>query len=112
LGRDPDCYPMWHSSQQKEGQYNFCSYENPLVDKLLLEGRQTFDEKKRQAIYWKIHKQLAHDLPYIFLYCPDNLMAIHKRFEGVEVAPLGLGWNFQDWWVPLKKQLYRTEMVQ
>ena len=29
LGRDPDNYAMWHSSQQKEGQYNFCGYENP-----------------------------------------------------------------------------------
>ena len=24
LGRDPDQYGIWHSSQKKEGQYNFC----------------------------------------------------------------------------------------
>ena len=108
LGRDPDNYAMWHSSQQKDGQYNFCGYENPTVDRLLLEGRQTFDQKKRQAAYWKIHAELAKDLPYIFLYGPDELIAVHKRIRGVETAPIGLGWNFREWWVPASEQRYKT----
>ncbi len=111
LGRDPDNYAMWHSSQQGEGQYNFCGYENPAVDRLLVEGRKTFDPKRRQAIYWKIHRQIAADLPYIFLYSPDELIAIHKRFQGPQVAPLGLSWNFIDWWVPKDQQRFRTERV-
>jgi peptide/nickel transport system substrate-binding protein len=112
LGRDPDNYSMWHSSQQGEGQYNFVGYSNPAVDQWLLEGRETFDLKKRQVIYWKIHAQIAHDLPYIFLYCPDDLVAIHKRFRGPEVAPLGMGWNFREWYAPLSEQRYRTELLQ
>jgi peptide/nickel transport system substrate-binding protein len=108
LSRDPDNYAMWHSSQQKEGEYNFCSYSNPQVDQWLVQARGTFDEKKREALYHKIHAQIADDLPYIFLYCPDELVAIHKRFIGPEVAPLGLAWNFREWWVPLKDQRYRV----
>lgn len=111
LGRDPDNYTMWHSSQQKEGEYNFCSYANPEVDRLLIEGRQTFDQRKRQAIYRKIHQKIAADLPYVFLYCPDELIALHSRFRGPAVAPLGLGWNFREWWVPLPEQKYRTVMT-
>src|SRR5258708_3499470 len=95
LRRDPDCYSIWHSSQQKAGQFNFVSYTNPEVDRLLVEGRQTFNERKRQAIYWKIHADIAKDLPYIFLYCPDSLVAIHKRFKGVQVAPAGIGWDVE-----------------
>lgn len=106
LGRDPDNYVMWHSSQNKEGQYNFVSYSNPEVDRLLDQGRETFGEEKRRAIYWKIHAQIANDLPYIFLYSPDALIAIHKRFQGPEVAPAGIGWNFREWYVPEKDQLY------
>ena len=105
-GRDPDNYGIWHSSQQKEGQYNFVSYENREVDRLLVEGRQTFDQKKRQAIYWRIHQHIANDLPYIFLYCPDTLVAIHKRFHGPELAPLGIGWNFREWYVSREEQRY------
>ncbi|MFA5976399.1 MAG: ABC transporter substrate-binding protein, partial [Elusimicrobiota bacterium] len=111
LGRDPDNYAMWHSSQQKEGQYNFCSYSNPLVDRLLVDGRQTFDPVKREAIYHHIHRQIAKDLPYIFLYCPDELIAIHKRFQGPLVAPLGLAWNFREWFVPKNEQRYPTVLA-
>ncbi|MFH0948108.1 MAG: peptide-binding protein [Elusimicrobiota bacterium] len=106
LSRDPDQFSLWHSSQKKEGQYNFVSYQNKEVDKLLEEGRRIFDEKKRQKIYRKIHKILAEDQPYTFLYVADALPVIHKRFVGPEVAPLGLGWNFREWYVPREKQKY------
>lgn len=112
LGRDPDNYAMWHSSQQKEGQYNFCSYSNPRVDRLLEKGRSEFNQTKRQAIYWEIHKQIAEDVPYIFLYCPDELIAIANRVKGPEVAPAGLGWNFKDWHVPPSERQYRTVLIQ
>lgn len=111
-GLDPDNFGIWHSSQQKEGQYNFCSYNNPEVDRLLIEGRRTFDFAKRQAIYQKIHAQIAADVPYVFLYCPDELLAIHKRIQGPEVAPAGLSWNFREWWVEKSKQRYKVEMTQ
>ena len=112
LGRDPDNYAMWHSSQQKEGQYNFCGYVNPRVDRWLVEARETFDDAKRKALYHQIHAQIAADLPYIFLYCPDELVAIHKRIRGPEVAPLGLAWNFREWWVPVREQRYRVVLDQ
>lgn len=107
LGRDPDNYAMWHSSQQKEGQYNFCGYENPQVDTWLTQARSTFKLEERKALYHKIHAQIAQDYPYIFLYCPEDLLAVHKRFQGVEVAPAGIGWNFREWWVARKDQRYR-----
>lgn len=106
LARDPDQFSIWHSSQDKEGQYNFISYKNPEVDRLLEEGRRTFDTKKREAIYRKIHRTLADDLPYIFLYYPEALPVIHKRFQGPEVAAAGIGWNFYKWWVPKEEQKY------
>ncbi|PKM92975.1 MAG: peptide-binding protein [Elusimicrobia bacterium HGW-Elusimicrobia-4] len=106
LSHDPDQYPLWHSSQQKEGQYNFVSYKNKEVDKLLEEGRRIFPEKQRQKIYRKIHKILAEDQPYTFLYVADALPVIHKRFIGPEVAPLGIGWNFREWYVPKENQKY------
>ena len=77
------------------------------VDRWLVEARETFD-MKRKELYHPIHAQIATDLPYIFLYCPDELVAIHKRFRGREVAPLGLAWNFREWWVPKDEQRYQT----
>lgn len=111
VGRDPDNYLMWHSSQQKEGKYNFCSYSNPRVDQLLVEGRATFDQAKRKQIYWKIHEMIAQDYPYVFLYSPDTLTAIAKRIKGPELAPAGLGWNYIRWYVPEEERIYKTAMI-
>ncbi|MCB4790930.1 MAG: peptide-binding protein [Elusimicrobia bacterium] len=106
LGRDPDQFSIWHSSQKNDGQYNFVSYANPQVDRLLELGRTVFDIGKRKEIYNKLHEILAGDLPYIFLYYPESLVVVHKRFRGPEVSPIGLGWNFYKWWAPKNEQKY------
>lgn len=107
LGREPDCYDIFHSSKTKLGEFNFISYSNPEIDRLLIEGRRTFDREKRKKIYHKIHEILYDDQPYMFLYVPYSLVAVHNRFKGIEPSPIGIGYNFIDWWVPKEKQRYR-----
>jgi peptide/nickel transport system substrate-binding protein len=106
LSRDPDQYAIWNSSQTGTGQYNFISYANPEVDQLLDLGRKTFDRNERQKIYHRIHQILADDQPYLFLYYPNNLPIIHKRFRNVILAPAGLSWNFIRWWSPKNEHKY------
>lgn len=108
LGRDPDNYDIWYSGKTKEGEFNFLSYSNPEVDSLLIDARRTFDQKKRRACYNKIHEIIFKDTPCIFLYVPDSLPIVHKRFKGLDPAPLGLGYNFIKWFVPLDEQKYRN----
>lgn len=103
LSRDPDIYDIWHSSKTREGEFNFISYKNEEVDRLLLEGRRTFDFKKRKKIYHRIHEILAEEQPCTFLYVPDALPVLHKRFKGVEKAPIGIWYNFIRWYVPKNK---------
>ncbi|HBU69296.1 MAG TPA: peptide-binding protein [Elusimicrobia bacterium] len=106
LSRDPDQFAIWNSAQTKEGQYNFVGYSNPEVDRLLENGRRVFDLKKRERIYREIHAKIFNDIPYIFLYYPEALPVVHKRFKNVEAAPAGIGWNFHKWWVPANEQKY------
>jgi peptide/nickel transport system substrate-binding protein len=100
MGRDPDLYDIWHSSKTKKGEYNFIGYKNSEVDRLLVDGRRTFDIEKRKKIYYRIHEILAEEQPYAFLYVPDALPIAHKRFKGIEPAPLGIFYNFIKWHVP------------
>jgi peptide/nickel transport system substrate-binding protein len=100
MGRDPDIYDIWHSSKTKKGEYNFIGYRNNEVDRLLVAGRRTFNVEKRKKIYYRIHQILADEQPYAFLYVPDATPIVHKRFKGVEVAPLGIMYNFREWYVP------------
>ncbi len=107
LSRDPDCYDIWHSSKTAEGEFNFVGYSNPEVDRLMEEARSTFDREQRKKAYHRIHEILYEQQPYLFLYVADALPAVHRRFRGVEAAPIGIGYNFIDWWVPETEQRYR-----
>jgi len=106
LAGDPDPYDIWHSSRTREGEFNFVSYKNKEVDELLVKARRTFDLEERKKYYHRIHQIIYDDQPYTFLYVPDSLVILHKRFRGVELAPAGIGYNFIKWWVPGKEQKY------
>lgn len=105
-GQDPDAFDIWHSSKTKPGELNFIHYNNPEVDRLLEEGRHTFDREKRRRAYFRLQEIIAEDQPYTFLYVPDALPTVHKRFRGVKPAPAGINYNFPKWHVPKAEQKY------
>jgi len=105
-GMDPDQYDIWHSSKTRPGELNFIHYKNPEVDALLEKGRHTFDREKRRRAYFKIQEILAEDQPYTFLFAPDALPAISRRFRGIKPAPAGISYNFIKWYVPQGEQKY------
>ena len=105
-GQDPDAFDVWHSSKTKPGELNFIHYNNPEVDRLLEEGRHTFDREKRRQAYFRFQEILAEDQPYTFLFVPDALPAVHKRFHGIKPAPAGINYNFTKWYVPKGEQKY------
>lgn len=111
LGLDPDQYTIWHSSQQKPGQFNFIGYSNPDVDKLLEQGRLEFDPDKRMQIYHAFSKVLYEDSPLVYLSAGYGLTAIHKRVQGImnPVPPAGVSYNSQQWYIP---QPYRRIQIQ
>jgi len=101
---EPDLYDVWHSSKTGPQELNFVSYKNEEVDALIVKARETFDQELRKRCYDRIQEILADEQPYLFLYVPDALPIVHARFRGVEVAPLGIGWNFIKWYVPEAEQ--------
>ena len=106
ISQDPDMYDIWHSSKNKPGELNFIGYNNLEVDRLLIEGRNTFDIEKRKRAYFKIQDILAEEQPYTFLYVPDALPVVSSRIRGVEPAPAGIGHNQNKWYVPKNEQVY------
>lgn len=105
-GIDPDQYIIWHSSQHGKGKYNFVGYNSPEADRLLERGRREFDFNRRREIYHRLQAVIQNDIPYVFLFSQDSLPVVHKRFQKVETAPLGIGWNFNEWFVPRSQQKY------
>ena len=109
MGQDPDLFDVWHSSKTHFKELNFISYKNEEVDRLIMEGRHTFDREKRKQAYFRIQEILAEDQPYVFLYVPYALPIIHKRFRGIEPAPAGITYNFVKWYVPKPEQKYTIQ---
>ena len=99
----PDSYQIWHSSQAEKGS-NYPGLVNEEVDTLLEEARLEFDLDKRIAMNHRIHEILHEEQPYLFLYARPGLIAIDKRFHGVNNKKGGLV-PF-DWYVPKELQKY------
>jgi peptide/nickel transport system substrate-binding protein len=116
LSLDPDQYTIWHSSQQKPGQFNFIGYHNPQVDQLLEQGRLELDPDKRMKIYHEFSRLLLEDSPIIYLSAGYGLTAIHKRVKGIPdpAPPAGIGYNAYEWYIPeplRRKEITRIEMT-
>lgn len=105
---DPDLYDVWHSSRLRPNGLNFMKYGNEELDELIMRGRRTFDRAERKNIYDAAQVILHHDQPYCFLYVPYALPVVHKRFKGLAIAPAGVGYNMNEWWVPKNEQKYIT----
>ncbi|MCL2102962.1 MAG: ABC transporter substrate-binding protein, partial [Syntrophorhabdaceae bacterium] len=105
---DPDQYDIWHSSKTGPDELNHIGYANAEVDRLLEEGRRTFDKERRKKAYFRIQEILAEDQPLVFLFYPDALPVVHKRIHGIEPAPAGISYNFVKWHVPVDQQRYKS----
>jgi len=104
-GIEGDPYQIWHSSQIADQGSNHVQFSNPEVDRLLEQARVELDVTKRNELYHRFHRILHEEQPYTFLMHPLALIAVHGRFEGVQVHILGL--DVEDWWTPATKRIYR-----
>ncbi len=88
IGRTPDLYPFWHSSQRNDPGLNIALYTNAKVDKALESIRSATDETKVAESYIAFEKEISNDTPAIFIWSPDFIYALPKRLRGVELGEI------------------------
>jgi peptide/nickel transport system substrate-binding protein len=103
-GWETDPYQIWHSSQAVAKGSNFVGFKNAEADKLIEEARREFDREKRRKMYYRLQEIIYDEQPYTFLFTPEALEAVSRRFQNVEVYPMGPSPLY--WWVPEKDQKY------
>ncbi len=103
LGWVSDPYQLWHSSQAEQGS-NFVGFRDEEADAIMEKARREFDPEKRYVLYHRFHEILHREQPYTFLFTTQALVAVSRRFQNVNVYPMGLA--PLEWWVPLEKQKY------
>ncbi len=84
MGIDPDLYQIWHSSQASPKQLNFVGYKNPEADKLITRIRKEYDRPKQVAMARELHRMIARDQPYTFLYVAKSTQVLDKKIVIVD----------------------------
>ena len=93
---------IWHSSSASKGGSNYGTYANAEVDKLIDEGRQELDAKKRTAIFKKVYGLIADDVPYVFLF---NRKYEYYGMSNKVKSPgdtFKYDFGFRTWWAATK----------
>jgi ABC-type transport system substrate-binding protein len=89
MGIEPDLYQIWHSSQTHPYQLNFVGFENKAADDLIIKIRQEYDHDRQVAYCHQLHKIIAREQPYTFLYVGKWTAILDKRIFIKDVADDG-----------------------
>lgn len=89
MGFEPDLFQIWHSSQTNPFQLNFVGFKNEEADDLIVKIRQEYDHERQVAYCHQLHKLIAHEQPYTFLYVTKWTAVLDKRIVIKETSPEG-----------------------
>ena len=93
----PDARSIWHSSSDGKGGFNLVGYKNKKVDTNIELAEKTTDEATLGKLYKEIFKEIVTDLPYVFLYIPNDIVAVSKNIKNVSSSLIGVTHNQNDW---------------
>lgn len=100
LPAEPDPFDVWHSTKQGPDDFNIVGFASLAADKEIEASRRTFNQAERAQHLFKLQEILAEEQPYLWLFAPYALVAVHQRVQNVIPAPAGLSYNQPLWWVP------------
>jgi ABC-type transport system substrate-binding protein len=89
MGIDPDLYQIWHSSQSNQNQLNFVGFNNKEADDLIVKIRQEYDHDKQVQYSHQLHRIIADEQPYTFLYVGKWTAVLDRKIVIKEVLPAG-----------------------
>ncbi|MEE8503957.1 MAG: ABC transporter substrate-binding protein [candidate division NC10 bacterium] len=79
MGLDADLYQIFHSSQTGHFQLNFVGYKNPKSDALMVRIRQEYNHERQVAMARDLHRLIAQDQPYTFLFVRKSVMLLDRK---------------------------------
>jgi len=93
---DPDgaFYFRWHSKA-----LNPSNFIDPEMDRLLDQGKATFDFNKRKAIYDQVQMIVLQRVPQIYSFCPDMIDFTQDYVKGFQQHPTTHLAGFEEVWL-------------
>jgi peptide/nickel transport system substrate-binding protein len=99
---DPDVLPYYHSTAAGKG-FNIPGFKDAKLDEILLRGQSTNDVQKRKAVYLELQTYMADNLPYLFLWFPQEVDVKSSSLRGVPDLGLRDSMHYIGEWSLAKK---------
>jgi ABC-type transport system substrate-binding protein len=117
MGIEPDLYQIWHSSQTHPNQLNFVGFANSEADELIIRIREVYDHQRQVEYCHRLHRIIAAQQPYTFLYVPKWTAVLDRRivirtvdaagvpvYEKIKPTPTGNYMFHFNKWIKLPEQ--------
>ena len=79
MGLDPDLYQIFHSSQTAPQKLNFAGYASAEADELITRIRREYDRDEQVALTRALHRRVAQDQPYTFLFAQRSTQVLDEK---------------------------------
>ncbi|MCB0661697.1 MAG: hypothetical protein KDC24_03065 [Saprospiraceae bacterium] len=76
-----DFHQQWHTESDNPSGGNYTGFGSVAMDDLIDSIRVNLDENSRNEMYKRFQRELYKETPAIFLFSPQERIAIHKRFN-------------------------------
>jgi ABC-type transport system substrate-binding protein len=86
---NPDKFQLWHSSQTHPHELNFSGYQSKEADALMERIRVEYDVAEQIRLARQLHRRIAEDQPYTFLYELLRPVVLDKRIARLLPSPDG-----------------------
>lgn len=112
IGRDPDVYAYWHSSQATARGLNLSNYSSVVADDILATARTTLDGDLRNAKYVSFAERWIQDVPAIGLY-QSTMQYVYSEnvYNGIDrVNPVSSRDRYSNviYWTAGDRPVYKT----
>lgn len=97
LSLQPDPYLLWHSDSDAAGKFNFIGYHNKVVDQQIIAMQQAVNPADIAKYGQKIFANIVADVPYIFLYIPNDIRIYNRQLQPIEPTINGIMHNLIEW---------------
>jgi ABC-type transport system substrate-binding protein len=101
-----DLFQLWHSSQADLPESsNAISYVNKDLDKLIEEHRSCLDKARQVELYHQMHRILAEDQPYTFLFSEKFTCFGDARVQNVKFYKIRPCYDTREWFSSKPREL-------
>lgn len=115
LAGDPDPYPLWHSTQIKDGQ-NYGGWNDRAADEAIEQARAISDRTARRNYYIQFQRIFANEAPALLLYYPIYTYGVRNKVHGVQIGPLNEPHdrfrNVADWYIVTRRITMGSQNVK